>query len=554
MPLGGSVRKGGMADEQDRTLIEEIARLKATVADLRARRDAGIGEPGDRLGEFARLAVENLSDGTYLISKDARIVYVNEAACQRLGYTRDEMVGMSMLTINPRLTLELWTSVWEVTSRAKKRVIQSEHRTKDGHLVPVEVLANHIEVDGEEYSCAFTRDITDRLEMEKRLRQSEKMEAIGQLAGGIAHDFNNQLSGIVGGADILRQELRGQPRLAGLAQAILSAAKRSADLTQKLLAFARQGKYLAAPVDLHQIIEEVAQLLSRSIDKRIRIVTALEADPAFALGDPSQIENAILNLALNARDAMPVGGTLTFSTKIVDLDEAWCARSQFPVEPGRYVRVKVADTGVGISEEMQAHIFEPFFTTKEQGKGTGMGLAAVYGTVTNHDGAIEVVSRMGEGTEMKLYLPLATAPEPAPASVGALPSAGDFDASVLLVEDEDVVREVASEMLERLGCRVTTARDGKEAVALFGHCPNDFDVVVLDVVMPELSGRDTFAQLRALNPTIAAILASGYSLDGEVQGILDLGAAAFIQKPFRMAELEKVLSDVLGARPKAAKE
>ncbi len=500
----------------------------------------------DAFSKFAAFAVENLSDGTFLISKDGRLRYVNDAACRMLGYKREELLGMNMLQINPRLTEDIWHAVWEITSRNNQQSIETEHMTKEGRMIPVEVLANHLEFDGVEYSCAFARDITHRRALERRIRQSEKMEAVGQLAGGIAHDFNNQLAGIIGYADILVDDLADKPELARFAEAILTFATRSAELTAQLLAFSRQGKYLSTPVNLHQIIEEAVMMLKRSIDKRIVIKTQFQASGAITLGDPSQLENAVLNLALNARDAMPVGGELVFSTAVCTLDDDFCRKSPFQVTSGgRYVRVCVTDTGVGMDTSTQDRIFEPFFTTKDKGKGTGLGLAAVYGTVKTHKGAVTVHSEPGKGCEMALYFPLLETPE---GKVQTSPSSGsitEINADVLLVEDEDAVRTMAVEMLSRLGLRVRTAQNGREAVALYRESFEDIDIVLLDLVMPEMSGRDTLTELLKINPEVITVIASGYSLEGEVAELLEKGARGFVQKPFRITELAAALSEAL---------
>jgi two-component system, cell cycle sensor histidine kinase and response regulator CckA len=500
-----------------------------------------MAQDSKRFRDFARFALENLSDGAFLITKEGRIVHVNDAACRQVGYTREEMIGMSMLEINPLLTQEIWDSMWLVTAREKKQTIETEHRTKDGRLVPVEVLANYLEFDGAEYSCAFARDITERRAMERRIRQAEKMEAIGQLAGGVAHDFNNQLAGIVGFADLLARELEDRPDLASMAEAILKAAKRSSGLTAQLLAFSRQGKYQSTPVDLNQIIDEVVTLLGRSIDKTIHISTKYLAAPAVTLGDPSQLQNAVLNLAINARDAMPTGGELTFATSNVVLDKDYCSRSPYHPTPGKYIQISVIDTGMGMSAETQDRMFEPFFTTKATGKGTGMGLAAVYGTMKSHKGVIGVYSELGHGTEMKLYFPQAD--ENASAGDGTpsptLPT--DLQKTVLLVEDEALLRDMMSGMLQRLGCKIILAKNGKEAVDIFRRSFEEIDLVILDLVMPELGGRDAYVQLSKIQPTVRVIIASGYSLDSDVQNLLDQGVKGFIQKPFRLEEIAKAI-------------
>ncbi len=673
-----------MTDDERKTgdsLRAEITSLKATVRELETKLartspsgsgDAPLQRDGfDPLLEFAPFAVERLSDEVYLITKDGRIGYVNDAACDSLGYHRNELIGMSMLSINPTLTQEIWDAVWVITARDKHQAIETLHRTKDGRIVPVEILANHLELHGQEYSCAFARDISDRKaaesklrrehefvtsvidtapvivlildsaghidrfnkyteeitgysleevqgkdwisifvptnlrqkvqrrfeeamngvdvagvvnpivtkpgdirdiiwydkpltdddhqvlgllaigqditerhKMELRIRQSEKMEAIGQLAGGIAHDFNNQLAGIVGYADLLKLMPGTTSHVHQFADAILQAAARASDLTEQLLAFSRKGKYLSIPVDLNDIVQEVVRMLERSVDKKISIQTRLEAKRTLTIGDPSQIQNAVLNLAINARDAMPEGGVMLFSTAITTLDSDYCDKSPYLVTPGKYVQVTVADTGMGMDEKTRTRIFEPFFTTKAPGKGTGMGLAAVYGTVKNHKGAIQVCSNEGTGTQVTVYLQQTT-------EQTGLKRSHDSDAPpciatrVLLVDDEEIVRTTTAGMLQQLGCRVRTAQNGREAVESYRKSHQETDVVILDLVMPQMSGKETFWALREINSQVAVILASGYSLDGEVQGILEEGAGDFIHKPFRIGDLARKISDIM---------
>jgi len=532
---------------QRETLLKaEIARLQAELLELTQAHDA---EPSpkrtSRLLEFAPFAVENLSDAAYVIAEDASILYVNRAACQMLGYEEDELLAMRVFDLNHTLTPAMWRAVWNAVVNNGRNSLVSEHRRKDGRIVPVEILANAIEVQGVTYSCTFTRDITERRKLEARMRQAEKMEAIGQLAGGIAHDFNNQLAGIVGYADLLKDELRDRSDLVEIADAILTAAMRSAGLTRQLLAFARQGKNLSTPVDLHAIIGEVIQMMKRSIDKRIVIRSEFDASVAVTIGDPSQLQSAVLNLAINARDAMPNGGVLTFATKLLDYDGSYPIANQRQLPTGRYVQIDVRDTGVGMDAETQRRLFEPFFTTKEKGKGTGMGLPAVYGTVKNHHGAIQVHSELGRGTVVELYLPQAAESIPT-AETSEQTEAPALGARILLVEDESAVRDMGVKLLERMACQVTTVRSGREAIAVYRERFAQIDVVILDLVMPEMSGKDTFHHLRQINPDVVAILASGYTLDGEVQAILDSGARAFIQKPFRAADLNRKLAEVLG--------
>ena len=389
----------------------------------------------------------------------------------------------------------------------------------------------------------ISKDITERKHLEQQVVQAAKMDAIGQLAGGIAHDFNNQLTGIMGFADMLQSRLADNPELRRYAEMIVQSTERAADLTKELLAFARKGKYLSTTVDIHAVIGDVVDLLNHTIDKRIRIHCELQAHPATTRGDPTQIHNALLNVALNARDAMPEGGDLTFASDLVELDAQACRRHAENPAPGRFVRVSVTDTGSGMSEETLRHCFEPFFTTKTTGHGTGMGLAAVYGTVKNHRGAVEAQSELGKGTTVRLLLPVGekqtepahTAPEePVPGSE-----------HILVVDDEDTILKMATEILGGLGYRVSACSNGTEALAIYREQHAEIDLVILDMVMPELGGRDTFVALREIRPDVKAILSSGYTIDGEAQAILDEGVQAFVQKPFRVAELSHTVARCL---------
>jgi two-component system cell cycle sensor histidine kinase/response regulator CckA len=361
--------------------------------------------PPESTLRFTQFAVDNLSDAAYWIEQDARITYVNEAACRLTGYTRDELLGMFIYDLNAEMPRERWPEVWHNLKRAGKRTFETTHRKKGGQTFPVEIAANYLEFDGKEYSCAFARDITDRRLLESRLRQAEKMEAVGQLAGGIAHDFNNQLMAIMGYADVLDRRLADAPELATLAQSIRRSALRAAELTTQLLAFSRRGVFVPEPLDLHRIVADVIDILSHTLDKRIVVLQRLEAERPFTLGDATQLQSATLNLALNARDAMPEGGTLMFSTTNVALDESFGPEQLFPAPSGDYVRLTVSDTGEGIDAETQERIFEPFFTTKGEGEGTGLGLAVSRGIVEKLGGRIEVDSRPGEGCTFRVVLP-----------------------------------------------------------------------------------------------------------------------------------------------------
>lgn len=480
-----------------------------------------------------------MSEALFLTDQGGRIIRVNYAAVR--------MLGMEPGELNGRPFQELICA----PERDKAKALSMDEtvfKDREGNRVAVLLARSGIrDRTGRPLGWLYiARDITERLRMEEYLRQAQKMEAIGQLAGGVAHDFNNQLAGIMGYADVLKKNAREHPQCQRYADKIITCVERAADLTRQLLAFARRGKYLSIPVNLHNIIHEVISLLSHTVDRRIVIRNRLTADMPFVVGDPSQIQNAVLNLGLNARDAMPEGGTLTFSTEKIALEGEALHKSFPDLLPGNYLLVTVADTGTGMDEAVQARVFEPFYTTKETGKGTGIGLAGVYGMVKNHKGAIRLESRKGKGTSFHLYLP-AFVGEPVleAGSGGAAPSGGARPSRrVLLVEDEDIVADTAEEMLVSLGHRVVRARNGREAEELFRGQSADTDLVILDMIMPEWNGLTTLRALQKIRPDVAVLIASGYSLDGDVRTAVEEGAKGLLQKPFSLDELDARIREI----------
>jgi signal transduction histidine kinase/CheY-like chemotaxis protein len=392
------------------------------------------------------------------------------------------------------------------------------------------------------------QDVAGRRRAEEQLAQAQRMEAIGQLAGGVAHDFNNLLAGILGCAlEVKAEAAPGSPSLEA-ARTIEEAAMRGADLTRQLLGFARRGKYRSAPVDLHAVVAEVLRLLSRTADKRVAIEQRLAAERSVVLGDSGQLQQAVLNLAVNALDAMPQSGTLTISTAQERLGQAELRSPG--AAPGPYLALAVADTGHGIPASLQERIFEPFFTTKEPGRGTGMGLATVYGIAGNHGGWVTVQSEEGRGARFVVHLPLfegALAPE-IPAGKAPAAEAPSASGCVLVVDDEEMVRDAAARLLRRLGYRVEVAPGGREAVDhLRGH-PGEVDAVLLDLAMPGLDGRETFHALRGVDPAVRVVLSSGYGRDGRAQELLDEGVLEFVEKPYRLDQLAGALARAVAAR------
>ncbi len=389
-------------------------------------------------------------------------------------------------------------------------------------------------------------ELEEKQRLEDMLHHSQKMDALGQLAGGIAHDFNNMLAGITGYANLIKRwAVKDPQKVATFVDTILNASERASDLVNKLLAFARKGKYQVVVVDVHKSIDEVIAILEHTLDRRIRIERKCQASPSTVSGDPGQIQNAFLNLALNARDAMPEGGVLTFSTRIETLQEGDTDRFDLHLKPGEYLVVSVGDTGVGMSRETLSHIYEPFFTTKDVGKGTGLGLASVYGCVKSHSGFINVKSEPGRGTAFQVHLPILRqtgqqAPEKGAETRGMPTGKGH----VLVVDDEEIIRGFCKELLTDSGYSVTECCDGLEAVEYFQKRHKRVDVAIVDMIMPRMSGVDCIREIRRIDPELRVILSTGYDFTNKTQHLISSGITDFLQKPFRESDLLKAVGRV----------
>ncbi|MCP5515151.1 MAG: response regulator [Spirochaetales bacterium] len=387
-------------------------------------------------------------------------------------------------------------------------------------------------------------------ESEAQLRQSEKMNAIGQLAGGIAHDFNNQLAGIVGYTDLIKNSVDDE-QIIRYADNVLSSSKNAADLIKQLLFFARKGHHDAVPVDINSLIMETEAIIMRSIDRKIVLSHKLSADNPFVKGDKSQLQNAILNLAINARDAMPDGGSLEISSDIMDISDNADINKMFIPEtgreiiPGRYVKISVSDTGKGIPENIKNRIFEPFFTTKGTGRGTGLGLSAVYGTVNEHNGVIALSSGPGKNTVFSIFLPNVSSEKEKPASPVVPDTHFKNCYSILVVDDEEAVREMLKVTLERENHRVTAFSRGVDALSFYRENHDSMDIVILDMIMPGMNGRELFNHMREINPEINALISSGYSLESDMQNLHDEGILGFLQKPYNSSLLISSINKIM---------
>lgn len=383
----------------------------------------------------------------------------------------------------------------------------------------------------------------ERQRLERQVQQLQKFEAIGRLAGGIAHDFNNAIGAIMGWADMALQEAQPGTRLQERLQKISAQAQRTAGLTSQLLAFARQQVLQPRRIDLNGLIEEGTSLLRKVIGADVEVCLVPAPNLRVTVADPVQIDQVLMNLCLNARDAMPKGGRLIIETQNADFDEEYCRLHTY-VRPGSYVLLSVSDTGIGMDPATIERIFEPFFTTKEVGKGTGLGLATVFGVVKQHGGFINVYSELGKGTTFRVYLPSDQGvPDPPKAESDERPAKGSE--TVLLAEDHDGLRELAQEILEALGYRVVVATNGKEAVELFKTNPGQIDLAILDVVMPGLSGPDVYLEMSAIRPSLAVVFATGYTAEAASLTSLVKKGATVLQKPYSAKTLSQAIRGVL---------
>jgi two-component system cell cycle sensor histidine kinase/response regulator CckA len=476
---------------------------------------------------------------------------VNDASVRHYGYSREEYLTMTVKDIRLPEAVKALAPDLEGSSTARDQAspppFVTKHRKKDGSVIEVEVAASPLVFRGRPAWLALVSDVTEKRSLEAQLLQAQKMESIGRLAGGVAHDFNNLLGIITGYGGLLRQRVSKDPRLAKYVEDIVKAAERAAGLTHQLLAFSRKQVLQPRILDLNAVVGETEKMLRRLIGEDIQLVTVYDDHLGTVTADPGQVNQVLMNLAVNARDAMPRGGRLMIETGNADLDRTY-ASHHAEVEPGRYVMLAVSDTGHGMSPEIQARVFEPFFTTKEAGKGTGLGLATVHGIVKQSGGHIWVYSEPGQGTTFKIYLPRADAPhaqeEVAPPMEGPSPRGAE---TILLVEDEASLRGLVRECLEAAGYTVLEARHGVEALEISDRHPGPVHLLVTDVVMPLMSARELVEAARASRPEIRVLYMSGYTDDAVVLTGVLAANIPFLQKPFTDLMLARRVREVLDA-------
>lgn len=514
--------------------------------------------------------------GVAVISTDlgSRVTRMNAVAEKLTGWTRDQGYGTlvdEVFTVRPSKTLASATELATLASNAQSPA--SENPIIDAVLrtaTTVELFRESIlcskpggqelrvdcsgapirKADGSINGVVLVfRDVTATARLEERLRQSEKMEAIGQLAGGLSHDFNNLLCGLVGCLELIEDERTSQKDRAEYLEIMKKTCDRATELTSKLVSFSRGGTLSSLDFDIHLLIGEVIGLTRSTFDRRIEISENFLAQSAMVHGDPSQVQNVLLNLLLNAKDAMPEGGQLCISTNTVTVDEEIGAEFYDPVTPGQFLEVTVSDTGCGMSSDILQRIFEPFFTTKKTGKGTGLGLSSAHGAILNHKGTITVTSSPERGSVFKVYFPLVRPNQAVEA--GKREVLGVQGASVLIVDDEHIVRRSTEKILELLGYSVTTAEDGEQGVVEFQRMHDDLDLVLLDMVMPKLNGLEAFREMQAIDPSVPVVLVSGFSLESDLEELKALGITGILKKPYNTDDLAAMIERTIAKRSRS---
>jgi PAS domain S-box-containing protein len=530
--------------------VGDLSRRFVSMADAVAAREVELRQANTSLREreaLARALVDSAADAVVLFGEEV-ITEANPTAEALFRSDAQPLTGRNPVDLVAETSDGLdGAATWgEHVGRALGG--QTQHfpilmERCDGSTFEAEVGLARVNLPGSRRLLAVIRDVSARNQLERQLRQGQKLESLGQLAGGVAHDFNNMLAGIMGAAELLGRQVRLEPEPRKLLGTILTTCERAAGLTRKLLSFARKGQPQSIPLDLHQVVHDTVGILEASLDKRIGIQAELAAERHGIVGDPADLQNALLNLAFNARDAMPDGGRLTFRTRLLDLGPVEVPGLITPLPPGLYLELSVSDTGMGIPQAVLPRIFEPFFTTKPVGKGTGLGLAAVYGTMLDHGGSLRVDSQEARGTTFVLYFPIAKEGSAITRSLGGTSDTGSRRGVVLLVDDEDLVRSVALAFLQEMEWEVIEAGDGQQALDLYREQWRRIDLVMLDMEMPGRRGIDLLREMKQVNPGVVAILCSGYVRDGSADQLIAEGFRAQLSKPYRMAELERVLTE-----------
>jgi len=534
-------------EQEDLSLLEFISGQVAVAIKEQKASDA-LQESEERY----RLLAENVSDVIWICNLDFQPLYVSASIDKMLGYTVEEALGShfcSLMTSEAREEFQnaVARALQQPADQRQDLTLELEHSRKDGSTMWAEVKITILrdKTGAPSRILGVTRDITQRREMERQIRHTNKMEGLGQLAGGIAHHFNNLLTVINGYSQFMISSLDETDPLRRDAESILNAGKRAAELTRQLLDFSRRGVSRPEPVDVNQLLRKTTDMLRSVIGDNIRLRLALADDVSCVSVDPTQIEQVIFNLAVNARDAMPEGGMLTLSTTMVDADQVPDKGSLGP-RAKRYVVLSVTDTGTGIGPKVREHLFEPFYTTKEVGEGTGLGLATVYGIVTQMGGRIGVDTEVGRGTTFSVYLPASDdTQEIAVQASGSPGSVPVGDETLLILEDEEEVRNLTARMLRRLGYTILTAANGRTALDIIETSDTPIDLILTDVMLPQMRAAEFVRRARQVLPQVKVLYMSGYSEASLLGQEIDKGGVPFLPKPFALTTLAQKVRQVL---------
>ncbi len=545
-------------------LIKENKRYRQHLEELVEKRTADLEAAKQTLNSI----ISSIPDIIFRLDGNGKITFISNAV-EKYGYNPVELIGKDVLEIvhdedqgevfrkiAERRTGDRATKSLEIRLRQKDEVfkefdVKSKVIEDDVVLLfSTEGIYSTVAPSGENFVCTqgIARDITERknnlLEKQKlegQLFHAQKMESIGRLAGSLAHDFNNVLTSILGYAELLKLQLDEDSKESKAAEIICEGAERASRLTRQLLSFSRKEEQLNVPLDVNALIQGTVKITEKIFEKTVKIVKNFEKNINIIEADNSQLGQVFTNLVINAKDAMPEGGTLTITTENVFMKEE-DLKMMPDLKEGDYIRVKVEDTGTGIPEEVKSHMFEPFFTTKSADKGTGLGLATVYGIIQRHNGHISVESELGQGTTFTLYFPVAQMTiSPVVNNTQVVKGTG----TILLVDDEDQIRFLGKTMLEKLGYKVILAEDGEKAISHYIRDEEKINLVILDMVMPKMTGSATFKKLKEINSEIKVVIASGFSREGKISEIIKEGVKGYIQKPFRMHELSKEIQSII---------
>ena len=490
---------------------------------------------------------EHSPDMSHIVNQHGIIVSCNQTEAARLGYLKNELIGQSFLMLYPpEYHAEAQGILRDIFERNRELMgLEEKIVTKSGEYIEVNINASIIRDEvGQPLMRAVARDITEKKNLEAKIIHAQRIDSIGNLAGGVAHDFNNILTSILGSTAIMKRKMKRDDPWYRFSDIIETAARRGAGLTRQLLTFARKNNVLFRPVAVNDIIEETLRLFERSIDKTISIRRDLTEQVIIINGDDGQLQQSILNLLINARDAMPDGGMITVQSIQKQIEED--ATGSAETRRGDYIAISIADTGIGMDKNVQQHIFEPFFTTKDQGKGTGLGLSVVYGVVNSHSGFITVQSGPRQGSKFTMHFPILPITETLQRQIRH-PKPLQGTEHILIIDDEKDVASVIGGMLESLGYHVTIVDSGRKAINLYKK-KKRFDVVILDLNMPKMSGKETLGRLKEIAPDIRVVISSGYSDRAMDSSPWREEVKTFLQKPYQIEELSRAMRDALDER------